>query len=104
MNEYINSLQGYAQRFESELKQKGFFAEYKVEPVWIDYRDDWRDNTIVVYYKNKNNDLDSFQILSPRDIYEIKSGSFTEEDFYRLLHRHIEMFGKYSWGKSEIER
>lgn len=98
MNEYINSLQRYARRFEAELKQRGFFAKYKVETIWIDYGANWKDNTIVVYYNNRNNDLDSFQILSPRDIKEIKSDCFADKDFYRLLNKHIEMFGKYNWG------
>lgn len=103
MIDYINNLKKYAQRFETELKQNGFIASYEVENIWIDYGANWRDNTIVIYYKDRNNELDSFQTLSPRDIREIKSNCFADKDFYRLLHKHIEMFERYNWGMFEIK-
>lgn len=99
MKEYINNLQMYANRFQEEMEKRGFNANYKVENIWIDYGAKWRDNTLVVYFDNKEGQEDSFQILSPRDIREIKENKFSEEDFCRILDKHTQMFERYSWGK-----
>lgn len=101
MKNNLKRLQDYATRFQKELKERGFHAEYKVENIWIDYGADWRDNSIVVYFQDKKGYTDSFQILSPRDIREIKEDKFADQDFYRILDKHVEMFEKYGWGKEK---
>lgn len=97
----LKRLQNYATRFQNELEKRGFHAEYKVKNIWIDYGAGWRDNSIVVYFKDKQGATDSFQILSPRDIKEIKEDNFADQNFYRILDKHVEMFKRYGWGKEE---
>lgn len=99
MKDNIAKLEKYAKRFKDGLKEKGFNADYVVKNIWIDYGANWKEETIIVNFVDKDGKQDSFQTLSPRDLKEIKEDSFADKDFNRLLNDHVVMFSKYGWGK-----
>lgn len=51
----------------------------KVENIYIDFGANWMDDTIVSTSPRE------YQLLSPRDIWAIKSSDFTIEDAYNII-------------------